>query len=250
VSFPSLSMAQANDRYDGPDPIPNPWLTFNRQLRQDATAFPNEALLARRWASLGELDIDDRRIYWLTVARLCELVLKLAGDYADSCEFQAAGDLLVNPRRVIVYRHGCPLPIVKDRHRALSDQFSMAIGEEHPVDWLKRETQVAIRCEALLPRLKGLLWSSDFMTPAYLGSLERRMCRIADTIALVAAWSVRDSGDLLRRMEVATAADRELLTAGLCRFGLDDFHAMDDDIRAIICSRDDGGRYLKHLRVA
>ncbi len=36
--------------------------------------------------------------YWLMVCRISEMALLCAGQYADGCEFSAAGDLLVNPR--------------------------------------------------------------------------------------------------------------------------------------------------------
>jgi hypothetical protein len=210
------------------------WIAFNEILNRDARLLPNEALIERRLQALGELESDDPRVFWLTVARIVELAVMLAGAYADSCEFQAAGDLLVNPRRVDVYRRGSDVPVVKDRHRALSDQFASAIGCENPVAWLCRETLTHIRKAALLPSLKRMLCDSGILSPDYLNHLERRMQQVADTIAFLSAWQVHDGVDLFQRLAQAGSADREALADHLCSFGRECFDAMGDDIDNLI----------------
>ena len=106
------------------------WINFNRKLDDDAGSLPNEASIEKRLDELMKMRIIDLRLFWLTIARIAELALKQAGDYADNCEFQAAGDVLVNPRRIDIYLNGWAEPIVKHRHGALnasSFAASMAI---------------------------------------------------------------------------------------------------------------------------
>ena len=228
---------------------PSPWIAFNRDLDRAVDALPDEAHLAGWLDALDALHIDDPRVYWLTVARIAELALKLTGDYADCGEFEAAGDLLVNPRVVDVYLRGRARPVVKQRHAALSQQFARAIGDANAVAWLCRETLAHVRQPALLPHLSALLASSGVMTPAYLSDLNQRMAHAANTIAVLAAWQVQADTDLARRMQTASSADREMIEKSRCRFKLDDFHTMGADIAGIARGAD-RSRFLVPLRMA
>ncbi|BBO71034.1 hypothetical protein DSCA_49640 [Desulfosarcina alkanivorans] len=209
------------------------WTTFNRTLNRDALGLPNEASLAERLDTLLDMEIRDLRVFWLSLARIAELAVKQAGDYADNCEFQAAGDLLVNPRRIDVYLRGWSSPVVKDRHRGLSQQFAAAIGRDNPVAWLSRKTLPHVREEALLPCMKQTLSASGFMNPAYLADLDRRMGRVADTIAFLMAWPVTDSAQLFRRMRDAGPEGQAFIRSKLCRFDAARFNAMGEDIKNI-----------------
>jgi len=214
------------------------WVEFNDVLNRDARSLLNENVIANRLQALGELAGVDPRIFWLTLARISELAIILAGAYADGCEFQAAGDLLVNPRRIDVYRRGCDQPVAKNRHRALSDQFAGAIGSENPVEWLRRETLTHIRETALLPHLQQLLCAAGIMSGEYLYFVDRRMRQVADTIAFLSAWQVKDGLDLSRRLEAAAPCDREALAAHLCRFDRRLFDALGEGIVRIIMAPD------------
>jgi len=225
------------------------WISFNRKLSRDAEFLPNEESIEERLEALRDMEIDDFRIFWLTISRIAELAIKQAGDYADNCEFKAAGDLLVNPRQIDVYRRGCTDPVVKDRHRGLSDQFSQAIGSENPVAWLCRETITHIRKAPLILQLEQLLSTSDMMASRYLKTLTDRMRRVADTIAILNAWQIDNCRELIRRMETGEPADRKMISVNLCCFDLDCFHAMGDDIENIILNTDGSSRFLSHVPV-
>jgi hypothetical protein len=221
------------------------WRDFNLTLRRDADALINEAAIEYRLDTLRQMEPGGPRVFWLTLARIAELAIMQAGIYADNCEFQAAGDLLVNPRRIDVYRRGREAPVSKDRHRALSDQFAADIGSENPAAWLSRETITHIRQEALLPFLKEMLSSSGMMAPAYLEILDRRMQRVADAIGFLMSWQVRGGLDLFERIKTADPSDRESVAAHLCTFTGDIFHAMGDDIERLILNGDGGSRFLR-----
>jgi hypothetical protein len=216
-------------------------------LTRDAIQFlPNERSIEKRLEALLEMEIGDVRIFWLTLSRIAELALKQAGDYADNCEFQAAGDLLVNPRRIEIYRRGFTKPVIKDRHRCLSDQFAAAIGNENPATWLSRETLPHIREQALLPHMKQLLSDSGFMAPDYMVDLGRRMCRVGDTVAFLMSWRVEDSAELYRRLQEAGPDGRAFILSNLCRFDGRRFGAMGADIEEMVLK----GKCLTRFLVA
>jgi hypothetical protein len=226
------------------------WIEFNDVLNGDARSLLDENVIVRRLQALDEMENKDPRIWWLTLARINELAVMLAGAYADGCEFQAAGDLLVNPRRIDVYRRGCDRPVAKDRHRALSDQFAGAIGDENPVEWLCRETLTHIREAALLPHLREILGAAGVMSGEYLNLVDRRMRQVADTLAFLNAWQVEDSADLSRRLAAAAPGDRMMLEGNLCRFDRQPFDALGEEIVKIIMAPNAGGAFLGIGRTA
>ena len=245
----SSSLSTTHDMFPAHEPYwgQDQWLTFNQQLSRDAAGLPNEAFLDQSLEIVQDLETCNPCVFWLTISRIAELALKLAGDYADSCEFRAAGDLLVNPRRIDVYQRGDTAKIQKDRHRALSEQFAEVIGSHHPVTWLKRETHLQIKSEALLPHLRGILQSSAYMTPEYLSGFEQRMCRVADTIAFLSAWQMTDNQQLFKQISHASPVDRELIISNLCYFNDQYFAEMGEDIERIILHDETSSHFLKHL---
>ena len=249
--MPSSSLSTAHDLYPVHEPYwgQDPWLTFNQQLNRDATGLPNEAFLDQALEMALDLEIADPRVFWLTISRIAELAIKLAGDYADSCEFQAAGDLLVNPRRIDVYQRGNTAKIQKDRHSGLSDQFAAVIGSENPVTWLKRETHLQIKSEALLPHLKGILQSSRYMTADYLHGFEKRMCRVSDTIAFLSAWNVTDNRELFKRIQHASSTEQALIIGNLCYFDDRYFVEMGENIKSIILRGEGQSQFLKRTPI-
>lgn len=220
------------------------WSDFNRRLTENAQRPANEALCVQWLEELMGMTDADPRLFCLTLARLAELALKQAGDYADTCEFQAAGDLLANPRRIEIFVQGRTDPVVKDRHCGLCKQFASAIGRENPVAWLSRKTIPHVCEKALIPYMKERLASSGWMCSDYLSMLDRRMRRVAGTIAFLTAWQIIDYGDLSRRMACAAPEDSAMIEANLCRFDLDCFDEMGNDVERIICNAESSSRYL------
>ena len=92
-------------------------------------------------------------IYQLTQARITELTLICAGNYADNFEFTAAGDLLVNPRSIRIHIDGVREPANKKRHLALTDQFSAVAKTETGIisSRLSKNTHLEIIKKPLLP---------------------------------------------------------------------------------------------------
>jgi len=103
----------------------NPILILNKAL--DNLHVPhevNEQTIENFLENLEAYGKTLRPVYWLMMARLFELSLICAGYYADNCEFPAAGDLLVNPRKILIHQKGYPHPLVKQRHGRLTEQLN------------------------------------------------------------------------------------------------------------------------------
>jgi hypothetical protein len=223
---------------------PSEMLAFNHVLNGDARSLLNETLIENRIHQAFQLKIHSQRIFWLTLARITELAIYQAGAYADACEYTAAGDLLVNPRRILVQLKGRPRPIVKHRHTRLSDQFAADIGRESPVCWLAREATLRLTCDALLPWLRRTLASCGAMAGSYIKSLDRRMNRVADTLAFLMAWRIEDAAEFHRRIGSMARHDRMFIESNLCRFGTDRFTAMYADIEEIFYANRYPTRFL------
>ena len=128
---------------------------FNRLLEDvSSTMSLNEEYLEQKVSELEEIGTINGELYWLTHARVNELTLLCAGNYANNFEFTAAGDLLVNPRCIRIHIKNRIRPVIKKRHSKLTDQFrSVASTRGEVIQWLKKETLLEIKKEPLLPYL-------------------------------------------------------------------------------------------------
>jgi hypothetical protein len=203
-------------------------LNFNELLDSKANLFLlNESVIESLMGELDEITPIKDQGYWLTLARINELALVCAGNYADNCEFSLAGDLLVNPRLVLVHVSGLNQPLIKKRHIPLSEQFQEVAGNPHGVrNWLKTETVVEIKTEALLPDLQKQLENSGHIDQEYLDSAEQRKRHIAELTGFLASGWIDDNAALYAWLRNARPADRELLEARLCRFDFKCFFEM------------------------
>jgi len=220
------------------------WLQFNQNLNRDACSLVDERVIEKRIEEVFQLDRDDRRLFWLTLARIAEMAVVQAGAYADACEFQAAGDLLVNPRRIDVHLRGEWHPVVKIRHSRLSSQFKADIGLESPACWLAREATPCITTDAILPWIHRTLAQSGVMAMDYLESINRRMCQVANTISFLMSWQVRDNLELHRRIAARGRKDESFIESNLCGFDIDRFIAMHTEIHNIISRNRCSTRFL------
>ncbi|MBI5897300.1 MAG: hypothetical protein HZB24_15285, partial [Desulfobacterales bacterium] len=189
--------------------------TINRRF--DIVALPhgiNEPYLEEILARIQAAGRYQETIYWLTLARLTEAALLCAGYYADNCEFRAAGDLLVNPRKVRVQVQGRGPSFIKTRHGRLTDQLMQRFAGN--VD--KRDAECRIVAPALLPDLYRRLATSGYFTQDYLDHVQHCLTAIASTIAFLAAWQVDANEQLHHRLQSVDSAQKEFIQQHLCRF--------------------------------
>jgi len=202
------------------NPATQPLLHLNALL--DAASLPYEVNEGEIEAWLNALEATGPQsgpVYWLLWIRLMEAALLCAGNYADNCEFSAAGDLLVNPREIRVHAKDARPPVRKWRHGRMSDQFRVnGHSRSHTIETIKNDYLLEITRPPLLPYLLGSLKASGRVAGAYLAHAERRMLQITDTIGFLTSWQIFEAADLHRRTRGATPETRSFIASHLCRF--------------------------------
>jgi hypothetical protein len=192
----------------------------------------NEGVIEDLLGRLEGRGDDGGDLYWLTLARINELALICAANYANNCEFRLVGDLLLNPRRILIYMKGSLEPVTKIRHMALTEQFRhVADSPGGVIQWLKKMTLLKTEEEALLPHLHGLLSNSGRLRRSYLNSVMERKMRIATLTGFLASSGFKDGAHFQRWMKSADPADLRMVESMLCRFNNGVFSEMGEDIR-------------------
>ena len=211
-------------------------IDYNYSLEKDALVSSlNERFLEQKVSELEEIDSIREELYWLTFARLNELTLFCAGNYADNFEFTAAGDLLVNPVLIAVHVRGLSEPVIKNRHSRITEQFRCAAStKKEVIQWLKNETLLEIKKEPLLPYLYESLKNSGYISQQYLFSSDRRMRQIADVIAHLWSWHLPNDHDFHQRLQDTTQSEREFIKSKLCQFDKRTFYDLGHDFYQII----------------
>jgi len=211
-------------------------IDYNYSLEKDSLGSNlNEKFLEQKVSELEEIDPIREELYWLTFARLNELTLLCTGNYAENFEFTAAGELLVNPRLILVHIRNQIRPVIKKRHSRITDQFGNCAGTQKDViQWLKNETLLEIKKEPLLPHLYERLKNSGYISQQYLFSTDKRMRQIADVIVHLCSWNLPNSHDFHQRLQHTTQSDREFIKSKLCQFDKRTFYDLGYDFHQII----------------
>lgn len=223
-----------------------PVLALNRAL--DRAELPhglNEPDIASFAAALAGCTGAGRREYWLLAARIVEMALVCAGHYADNCEFSAAGDLLLNPRKIRVHVDDERGTITAKRHGRLSEQLNAdGLPWRRFAAWMQRHARLEIAQKALLPEWVERMERSGVLSDRYLRCVRRRMTRVADTIGFLSAWGLSEFGQLHRRMQQVSAAERAFAEAHLCRFDRRTFDEIGRDIRRLAAHPETPSEFL------
>jgi hypothetical protein len=208
---------------------------YNASLEEEGTQSNlTEGFIESKLREPDQMDSDfsgNGEIYWLTYARLFELALLCAGNYADHFEFAAAGDLLVNPRLILIhFKCGCNA-VKKDRHRKLTEQFRYVAGKrEAVVTWLKQETVPEIVEKPLLTHMHEQMSRSGYLSEEYLDLVERRMERIADAIGFLASWHLTAESAFYLQVQGASPSEKSFIESNLCRFDKEIFFELGQDL--------------------
>jgi hypothetical protein len=214
----------------------HPLLLLNAEL--DELRLPheiNEATLEKLLNRLEDSGAFCRSYYWLSMARIFELALFCAGHYADNGELSAVGDLLVNPRKILVYRKNCPNSLVKQRHGRLSDQLNEeGRCEKHFFLLFKHEFALEITKPAILPYLFERMQHGRRIAAWYLHNAGERLKKISDTIGFLSAWRVSGFEDLHNRLRESSPETRRFVGNHLCRFDTGYFERLGREIHRLI----------------
>jgi hypothetical protein len=192
---------------------------FNSHLDRNAQLSRlNEKYLEQRMEALDNHVPICRGVYELTRARLHELLLLCAANYANNCEYGAVGDLMFNPRLTLVHIRGRHEPVVKERHTPLSEQFRDKAGTRSEVVlWLKEETTLEIEKKPLIPYSYEILENCSSISKGYLDSAQDRAIQIADLSAFLCCRGFEERLKLEDWLTTASPNDRALMESRLIR---------------------------------
>jgi|FrelakmetLWP11LW_1041352.scaffolds.fasta_scaffold15553_1 hypothetical protein len=224
-------------------------IRINAELEHEVdSCLMNERVIEKYWSRVRRLEGDGPG-YWLLMARLAEAALLCAGNYADNCEYEAAGDFLVNPREILVHNRGDGLSTTKTRHKRLSEQFGIEGVERHnSMKQFSAGVCLEITKPPLLPLMTQVLRKSERLSTEYLQRLEEAQRRIADTLAFLAAWRVFDSAKLWQRLQESSARERVFAESNLCRFDARVFHRIGADLQRSLAEPDYRSSFLTGFR--
>ena len=199
--------------------------------RQVASHLMNQTVIEACWSRARRLG-GDCPGNWLLLIRMAEAALLCAGNYADSCEYEAAGDLLVNPREIVVHSRGDGGTTTKNRHGRLSAQFGLDGADRlRSMKRFSAGIRLEITRPPLLPHMEQVLKESGCISQSFIQRLEAGQRRVADTLACLAAWRVFDSAELWRRQQASSTRDSLFVDSHLCRFDTRVFHQIGEDLR-------------------
>ena len=205
-----------------------------------------EAFIADIQAELITYQSPCNVYYWLLYARMFEAALLCAGNYADNCEYSAAGDLLVNPRCIHVHKIESGTTQAKIRHGSISEQFR---PNDVPVAKFRSVFSSTIKLHiaesALLPSMARTLKRSGIFYDSYLVSIDERMKRIADTIAFLSTWFLDSGFELHERLVSVDPESEQFIQSGLCRFSPSMFEALGEELNCIEKNRPFSSALLK-----
>jgi hypothetical protein len=191
----------------------------------------NENFIRKLLSILDQIDDKSGPEYWLMVARLAETSLLCAGYYADTCEFRAAGDLLVNPYKILIHIRNQKFPVRKNRHGKLSEQLNPQNETmDKFIGWFKKNVLLQVCQKSLSEDLYGRMETSEKFQRCYLMDIQSRMNRVADTIGFLNSWQINSLQDLHIKLKNASPETRKLVRENLCNFDRTIFNRMGDDI--------------------
>jgi hypothetical protein len=208
-------------------------LYFNYQLDKRSNFYSlNESGLENLIKELDHLVYFKDVSFWLTMARINELVLLCTENYANNGELTLVGDLLLNPRLILVHIRGENRPVVKKRHTLLTEQFRFAgKTNQEVIEWLKTETCLEIKTEALLPYLHQRLEKSGYFKKEYFEWLSQRKAKIAELTGFLSGIGPSGCFDLYQWLIKARPADREMIKSKFCWCNRDRFFELGSRLR-------------------
>jgi hypothetical protein len=221
-------------------------IRFNLRLQEDGHLTNlNESFLERKLDELQRIPNARPEIYWLTFARLAELTLYCAGNYADNGYFLGVGDLLFNPRLIKVHVKGHANPVVKKRHGALTEQFKhVANSGIGVVPWIIQNTLLETAKGPLLAEMVETLESSGFIAQWYLHSIKSRMILVADTASFLAVRSLWHDHEPEVWLAIMSESEREVVLERLCKFDKRIFEDLGKEILRLIADDSFESNYL------
>lgn len=162
----------------------NRLIRYNKDLEEHMDLIQlNESFLESKLEELESILSASDSIEKYSLARLTELALFCAGNYANNNCITEVGDFMINARLILVHIKGEQFPVKKKRHTPFSVQFRNR-GTEHcsAVEWLKLNTMIETVKKPILPHLLNLL-EKNSCSRDYIESVKIQMNKIVELIS-------------------------------------------------------------------
>lgn len=210
---------------------------FDHHLKEDFLVNQMELL-----ESSGERE-SSVDIYWLSMARVMELALLCAGNYADFGQIREAADLMVNPRYTEVHIDGIWEPVRVKRYAKITEQFTdYAPAGTNVHTWLCDHTHLVHVKGPLIPDVYDMLKEADTLTESYLSSVYKRIQKISETMSFVIQGQRIDPNYPISGV---IPEEKEFVEANLCRYNRKTFHQLGMDIAELAQDENYRSRFLK-----
>ena len=201
------------------------------------------------WSRATQLE-GDSTSRWLLLIRVAEAALLCAGNYADNCEFRAAGDFLVNPREIVIRSRCGGHAAIKKRHGRLSEQFGFTWGDQSTsTHRFPAGVALEITQPPLLPLMTRTLKESGRVASPFIRRLEEGQCRIADALAFMSGWCIEDSVEFWRRLKASSPSERAFAESCMCRFDARVFYRIGDELQRSLTRSDYRSSFLSESHV-
>lgn len=183
-------------------------------------------------------------IYWLSMARVMELALLCAGNYADFGLIREAGDLLLNPRHSELHIAGVWEPVRVKRHERMTEQFADYTPDIRNVgEWLRDNTHLVHLKGPLIADLYDMLQRADILSESYLSSVYLRMQKISQTMTFVLQGQILDPNYPLSGV---IQEEKEFVEANLCKYNRKTFHQIGMEINELLKDDNYCSSFLKY----
>ena len=121
----------------------------------------------------------------------------------------------------------------------------MAVSREGVIDWLKKQTIVETRQQALLPHLLGRMKDSEIFHSSHVISIENRLKRLANLTGYLACQRFENHSSVVKWLRNASPVDRDMVESRFCRFDFKRFYLMGEDIKRLASDSNYESRFLK-----
>ena len=208
------------------------WFKFNYGLEAEGCLSRlNRPFVANSWRGLFRLKAPSDEIFWLAAARVLELALVCAGNYADCCELSAADEMLIGSGRSEVRDRAAEHGVGGNTLQRCMLHVEV-LGGGHGS---KSAMGPALPPLISLPKT---LFASGCFHRTYLDMVRDRCLAARRTVGYFRSQGLTDHKSLCRALARVAPELREQVQGQGCHFNLECFHRMGFELHQLL----QGGR--------
>ena len=207
-------------------------IRYNKSLDEQMNIIHlNEKFLESKLEELEFILSVSDSIERYSLIRLTELTLFCAGNYANNNCITEVGDLMINPRLILVHIKGEQFPVKKERHTRLSEQFKGRATENCSViEWFKGNTIIETVKKPILPHLINLLEKTG-CSREYIDGVKQQMNMIIELLSHLSMAKIPKETSIEAWTSTLEKSDRRMMEDLFYQFDPTVFHDSGEKIR-------------------